>query len=87
MALPERLVSNDQIAANLDVDPDWIAKRTGTCERPWALDGELLSDSPRTPLAQPWPTPTSIRVSWISCSSRPLPPTTSRPTQRRSWQG
>jgi 3-oxoacyl-[acyl-carrier-protein] synthase III len=44
MALPERLVSNEQIAANLDVDPDWIAKRTGTCERPWALDGELLSE-------------------------------------------
>jgi 3-oxoacyl-[acyl-carrier-protein] synthase III len=44
MALPDRLVSNDQIAVQLGVDPDWIAKRTGTSERPWALDGERLSE-------------------------------------------
>jgi 3-oxoacyl-[acyl-carrier-protein] synthase-3 len=44
MALPERFVSNEQIAARLGVDSDWIAKRTGTSERPWAVDGELLSE-------------------------------------------
>jgi 3-oxoacyl-[acyl-carrier-protein] synthase III len=44
MALPERLVSNAQIAVHLDVDEEWIAKRTGTLERPWALDGERLSE-------------------------------------------
>ena len=44
MALPERLVSNEQIAAELGVDSDWIAKRTGTLERPWALDGERLTE-------------------------------------------
>jgi 3-oxoacyl-[acyl-carrier-protein] synthase III len=43
MALPERLVSNEQIAARLDVDPSWIAKRTGTHQRPWATAGERLS--------------------------------------------
>jgi len=43
MALPERLVSNEQIAANLGVDPDWIVKRTGTKERPWASGDERLS--------------------------------------------
>jgi 3-oxoacyl-[acyl-carrier-protein] synthase III len=43
MALPERLVSNEQIAASLDVDPAWIAKRTGTRERPWASGDERLS--------------------------------------------
>jgi 3-oxoacyl-[acyl-carrier-protein] synthase-3 len=44
MAVPERLVSNEQIAARLDVDADWIAKRTGTRERPWASDDERLSE-------------------------------------------
>jgi 3-oxoacyl-[acyl-carrier-protein] synthase III len=43
MALPERLVSNDELADRLGVDPDWIAKRTGTRERPWAADDERLS--------------------------------------------
>jgi 3-oxoacyl-[acyl-carrier-protein] synthase-3 len=43
MALPERIVSNDELAGRLGVDPAWIAKRTGTRERPWAGDGERLS--------------------------------------------
>ncbi|MFZ0976078.1 MAG: beta-ketoacyl-ACP synthase 3 [Solirubrobacteraceae bacterium] len=44
MALPERRVTNEQIAADLDVDATWIAKRTGTRERPWATSGERLSE-------------------------------------------
>jgi 3-oxoacyl-[acyl-carrier-protein] synthase III len=44
MAVPDRLVGNDEIAAQLGVDPDWIAKRTGTSRRPWASDGERMSD-------------------------------------------
>jgi len=44
MALPERLVSNEQLAAELGVDPEWIAKRTGTRERPWAGACERLSE-------------------------------------------
>jgi 3-oxoacyl-[acyl-carrier-protein] synthase III len=44
MAVPERRVSNEEIAAHLDVDADWIAKRTGTSVRPWAVEGERLSD-------------------------------------------
>ena len=43
MALPERLISNEQIAARLGVDSAWIAKRTGTRERPWATADERLS--------------------------------------------
>jgi 3-oxoacyl-[acyl-carrier-protein] synthase-3 len=43
MALPERLVSNEQLAARLGVDAAWIAKRTGTRERPWASADERLS--------------------------------------------
>jgi 3-oxoacyl-[acyl-carrier-protein] synthase III len=44
MALPKRLVSNEQIAAALGVDADWITKRTGTRERPWATADERLSE-------------------------------------------
>jgi 3-oxoacyl-[acyl-carrier-protein] synthase-3 len=44
MAVPERRVSNAEIASRLDVDTDWIVKRTGTAERPWAVEGERLSD-------------------------------------------
>jgi 3-oxoacyl-[acyl-carrier-protein] synthase III len=43
MALPERVVTNEQIAARLGVDPAWISKRTGTQERPWATGEERLS--------------------------------------------
>jgi 3-oxoacyl-[acyl-carrier-protein] synthase-3 len=43
MALPERLVSNHEIAGRLGVDPAWIARRTGTQERPWASGEERLS--------------------------------------------
>ena len=44
MALPDRVVSNEQIATGLGVDAAWIAKRTGTRERPWASAGARLSE-------------------------------------------
>jgi 3-oxoacyl-[acyl-carrier-protein] synthase-3 len=44
MAVPERRVSNRDIAPRMGVDEEWIAKRTGTAERPWATDGERMSD-------------------------------------------
>jgi 3-oxoacyl-[acyl-carrier-protein] synthase-3 len=44
MAVPSRLVSNREIAVQMGVDESWIAKRTGTSERPWAVEGERLSD-------------------------------------------
>jgi 3-oxoacyl-[acyl-carrier-protein] synthase III len=43
MALPDRRISNQQLAARLGVDADWITKRTGTRERPWASGDERLS--------------------------------------------
>jgi 3-oxoacyl-[acyl-carrier-protein] synthase-3 len=44
MAVPERKVSNEEIAPRIGVDTAWIAKRTGTLSRPWAHDGERMSD-------------------------------------------
>lgn len=44
MAVPQRRVPNAQIAHTLGVQEEWIAKRTGTDERPWALPDERLSD-------------------------------------------
>jgi 3-oxoacyl-[acyl-carrier-protein] synthase-3 len=47
MAVPARRVPNREIAAELGVDEAWIAKRTGTRERPWADPGERLTDYAR----------------------------------------
>ena len=44
MSVPERQVANAEIAARIGVDADWIVKRTGTNTRPWAVEGERLSD-------------------------------------------
>lgn len=44
MAVPDRRVTNTEIAQHVGVDEDWISKRTGTASRPWAQEGERLSD-------------------------------------------
>jgi 3-oxoacyl-[acyl-carrier-protein] synthase-3 len=44
MAVPDRRVDNSDIAPRIGVDVDWISKRTGTSSRPWAEDGQRLSD-------------------------------------------
>jgi 3-oxoacyl-[acyl-carrier-protein] synthase-3 len=41
---PSDSCPTSQIAAGLGVDPAWIAKRTGTHERPWATADERLSE-------------------------------------------
>ena len=42
--LPERIVTNDELAGRLDTSDEWIRQRTGICERRIAADGELTSD-------------------------------------------
>jgi 3-oxoacyl-[acyl-carrier-protein] synthase III len=42
--LPERIVTNDDLAARLDTSDDWIRQRTGIGERRVAAEGELTSD-------------------------------------------
>ena len=44
MAVPDRRVSNRELAPLIGVDEAWISKRTGTAERPWAVEGERMSD-------------------------------------------
>jgi 3-oxoacyl-[acyl-carrier-protein] synthase III len=44
MAVPDRRITNREIAQQLGVEEGWIAKRTGTQERPWAVPGERMSE-------------------------------------------
>jgi 3-oxoacyl-[acyl-carrier-protein] synthase-3 len=43
MSLPERLVTNDEVAEWVGIDRSWFDRRTGTRERHWAAPGERLS--------------------------------------------
>jgi 3-oxoacyl-[acyl-carrier-protein] synthase III len=42
--LPERIVTNDELATRLDTSDAWIRQRTGIAERRIAAPGELTSD-------------------------------------------
>ena len=42
--LPERVVTNDELAKRIDTSDEWIRKRTGICQRHIAAEGELTSD-------------------------------------------
>jgi 3-oxoacyl-[acyl-carrier-protein] synthase-3 len=42
--LPERIVTNDELARRIDTSDEWISQRTGIRQRHIAADGELTSD-------------------------------------------
>lgn len=42
--LPERVVTNDELAAKIETSDEWIRTRTGIRQRHMAADGELTSD-------------------------------------------
>ena len=42
--LPQRVVTNDELAARIDTSDEWISQRTGIRQRHIAADGELTSD-------------------------------------------
>jgi 3-oxoacyl-[acyl-carrier-protein] synthase-3 len=42
--LPERILSNQELAAKVDTSDEWIVQRTGIRQRYIAADGELTSD-------------------------------------------
>ena len=45
--LPQRVVTNDELAEKLDTSDSWIVARTGIRERRIAADGEYTSDLAR----------------------------------------
>jgi 3-oxoacyl-[acyl-carrier-protein] synthase-3 len=42
--VPSRLIANSEIAEYVGVEEEWIHKRTGTSERPWAQPDERLTE-------------------------------------------
>jgi 3-oxoacyl-[acyl-carrier-protein] synthase III len=50
--LPERVVTNDELAAGLDTSDEWIRERTGIRQRHLAAPGELTSDLATTAAAR-----------------------------------
>src|SRR3546814_7134091 len=42
--LPERILTNEELAARVDTSDEWILQRTGIGQRHIAADGELTSD-------------------------------------------
>lgn len=42
--LPERIVTNEELATRIDTSDEWIAQRTGIRQRHIAAEGELTSD-------------------------------------------
>ena len=41
--LPERILTNAELATTMDTSDEWIQQRTGICQRHIAADGELTS--------------------------------------------
>ena len=44
MAVPDRIVTNDDLAAVMDTTDEWIAQRTGIRQRRWVREGETGVD-------------------------------------------
>ncbi len=42
--LPKRILTNEELAKNVDTSDEWIVQRTGICQRHIAAEGELTSD-------------------------------------------
>ena len=40
MAVPDRVVTNDELSTLMDTSDEWIRTRTGIAERRWVRDGE-----------------------------------------------
>ncbi|MGX1810647.1 3-oxoacyl-ACP synthase III family protein [Nocardia sp. NPDC055321] len=79
--LPERVVTNAEVAAGAGVDPGWITERTGIGERRWAESGEATSDlatiAARRALAAAGIEPRELSAIVVSTSTpdTPQPPT------------
>jgi 3-oxoacyl-[acyl-carrier-protein] synthase-3 len=80
-ALPERRVTNHDIARHLDTSHDWIVERSGIHERRWSGTGEstrpLATRAARAALAQAGIPPAEVDVVVVATSTpeTPLPAT------------
>ncbi|MFD4001306.1 3-oxoacyl-ACP synthase III family protein [Streptomyces rubiginosohelvolus] len=79
--VPERIVSNDEVARPAGVDDAWITGKTGIRERRWAADGQATSDlaiaAGRDALRSAGITAAELSVIVVATSTpdRPQPPT------------
>jgi hypothetical protein len=84
--LPERVLTNQELAGMVDTSDEWIVERTGIRERRIAAPGELTSDLAVAAAVRRSPTlkPASTRSIWSSLRprrpTRPFPP---RPPRSR----
>ena len=44
MAVPDRIVTNDDLSAVMDTTDEWITQRTGIRQRHWVREGETGVD-------------------------------------------
>lgn len=73
IALPERVVTNEELCATLKTSPEWIERKTGIRERRFLSDGESITDlveeSARKAVRQAGLTMRDIDVLLVTCSS------------------
>ena len=82
MAVPDRIVTNDDLAAVMDTTDEWITQRTGIRQRHWVREGETGVDLAERASRRaidgrgPRPTETSMRSCWPRRRRTTLPPAT-----------
>ncbi|MDX2295498.1 MULTISPECIES: 3-oxoacyl-ACP synthase III family protein [Streptomyces] len=91
--VPERVVSNDEVAAAAGVDDAWITAKTGIRERRWAAGDQATSDlaaaAGRAALRSAGLTAEDLSVIVVATSTpdRPQPPTAAYVQQRLGATG
>lgn len=81
VAVPERVVTNDELSQRVDTSDEWIVQRTGIHERRWVAPGEstltLATQASRAALADAGLTPADIDMIVVGTITpdHPLPST------------
>ena len=85
-ALPEQIVTNEDLTKFLDTSDEWIVSHTGIRERR-VLDRESVNDIGTLAAGAPWRTQGLPWRSWTCSSAATSLPTTLRPGPRASSRG